>query len=443
MIKPDILTAPILPQMLRFAAPNLAAMSFSTAAATVETYYFGRLGVQQLAGHAIVFPLIMLQHMMSAGALGGGVSSAVSRTLGAGQTDKLRSMGLHALVIGIVFGLAFAIGLFWAGTSLLHLLGARDEVLQYAWSYARIVVFAIPGIWIMNAQISVLRGSGRMSGPSALIMSVAFLQMALSGVLGFGFGLGIDGIALGQVIAFTAGAVTSTAMLRYGPDQTKLEFNLRALDRSILSDIARVGGLACLSPIQSSLTAMILTGYLSAQGAAAIAGYGIGARLEFLLIPIAFSVGIGTLPMVGMAIGAGDIARARTAGWVGGALGAGVLGLVGCIVAFYPTVWSGLFTNDPEVLAASSAYFRWAGPGYAFLGLGLCLYFASQGAGQVLWPILSGTLRLALVAGLGWWLMQTGASLNVFFMTVFFGMTAFGIATALSIWKLNWHKALK
>ncbi len=443
MIKPELLTAPILPQMVRFAVPNLAAMTIVTASATVETYYVGLLGVQALAGHAFIFPLVMLQHMMSAGALGGGVSSAVSRALGSGDIDQAKVMGLHALVMGALLGLTFAAGLLWAGPTLLGAMGAQGEVLDFTWSYARVAAFAIPGLWIMNALVSVLRGSGHMTGPAILTISVAISQMVLGGVLGIVLDLGIAGIAWGQVIAFSCGAVASIAILRFGPSQVRLSFDLGKLNRSILSEIGRVGGLACLSPIQGTLTAMLLTIYISSQGAAEIAGYDIGARLEFLLIPIAFSVGIGTLPLVGTAIGAGDLARARAAGWIGGLMGAVVLGFVGCAVAMFPSLWSGLFTNDPEVLAASAAYFRWAGPGYAFMGLGLCLYFASQAAGQVIWPIIAGTSRLVLVAVMGWLLMRSGASIDLFFSTVFVGMAVFGLITGLSVWKLDWGKALR
>ena len=153
-------------------------------------------------------------------------------------------------------------------------------------------------------------------------------------------------------------------------------------------DILKVGALAAFSPLQTVLTVLVLTALVARFGTEALAGYGIGARLEFLLVPIVFAVGVASVPMVGMAIGARDM-PAR-AGWRGPrgprnprprrprADGRRV-----------PDIWSARFTQDPAVRAAADLYLRLAGPGFAFLGLGMALYFASQGSGKVLGPVLA------------------------------------------------------
>ena len=97
-----------------------------------------------------------------------------------------------------------------------------------------------------------------------------------------------------------------------------------ALTREMFFDILRVGALASFSPLQTVLTVLILTRLVAGFGTEALAGYGIGARLEFLLVPIAFAVGVACVPMVGMAIGARDVARARRVAWTGGGRGGAV-----------------------------------------------------------------------------------------------------------------------
>lgn len=434
-----MLTAPVLPQMIRLAVPNLMAMIFTTGAAATETYFFGLLGVAQLAGHAVVFPLVMLQHMMGAGSLGGAVSSSVSRALGANDAAKAQAVGLHGLILGALAGGGIAALLLLFGVPFLQLLGASGEVLTHAWAYLSIVALGFPGIWIMNGLISTLRGRGQMKPPSYLTMATAALQIALSLFLGFGLDLGIAGIAWGQVIAYTLGALAAVVMLLGGPEATRLRLDPSQLDRRIFAELLRTGALACLSPVQATLTAMFLTAYLAAQGPAVIAGYGIGARLEFLLIPIAFSIGVGSVPMVGMAVGAGDFARAKTVGWTGGLLGGGILGLVGIAVAVFPWLWAGRFTDDPRVLEIAAQYFRWAGPGYALLGFSMCLYFAFQGAGRVGWPIFAGTLRLGVVVGLGYALTRAGVPSHLFFSVVLMGLMIFGGVTAWRFHRLAWR----
>jgi Na+-driven multidrug efflux pump len=202
--------------------------------------------------------------------------------------------------------------------------------------------------------------------------------------------------------------------------------------------ILHVGLLACLSPLQMVLTVVVMTGLVARLGVDALAGYGIGARLEFLAIPIAFGVGVATVPMVGMAVGSGAVARARRVAWVGGGLSAIVVGSVGALVAMWPQLWSTLFTNKPEVLRYCAQYLQYAGPAYAFLGLGLTLYFASQGAGKVLGPVLSGTVRLVLVCLGGWVLTAANAPEWMYFALVGGAMVAYGLAVAASVRWTRW-----
>ena len=135
----------------------------------------------------------------------------------------------------------------------------------------------------------------------------------------------------------------------------RLVFSPAAARRDVL-DILKVGAIACLSPLQSVLTVLILTGLIARFGTNALAGYGIGVRLEFLLIPITFAIGIACVPLVGMAIGAGDVERARRIAWTGGAMAALIMGAIGFVAAAMPWLWANIFTSDPGVLASAYSY---------------------------------------------------------------------------------------
>jgi Na+-driven multidrug efflux pump len=218
-----------------------------------------------------------------------------------------------------------------------------------------------------------------------------------------------------------------------------LDFSTARLRWNHFRDILRVGALACVSPVQSILTALILTRLVSSYGTETLAGFGIGARLEFLLIPVAFGVGVTCVSMVGMAIGAGDVNRARRVAWTGGSYAGALVGVIGLIVAIWPDQWSTLFTNDGGVLSAASAYFTWAAPSYAFYGIGLCLFFASQGAGKMLWPVLAGSVRLAVIAVGGWWLALLQAPAWSVFALAGAALAAYGIATVLAVYLVPWR----
>ena len=165
-----------------------------------------------------------------------------------------------------------------------------------------------------------------------------------------------------------------------------------------------------------------------------------GSRLEFLLIPIAFAFGVASVPMVGMAIGAGLVSRARQVAWTAGAAAGLSVGLLGLVVAIKPGLWVSLFTSDPGVTAAAYSYFALAGPAFGFFGLGTCLYFSSQGAAKVGGPVLAGTARLLVVALGGWWLAQVNAPAWTLFALVGAAMVVFGLGTALAIGVTRWSK---
>ena len=437
-----LLTAPILPTLLRFALPNMAAMLSTALAAIAETTYVGSFGVASLAAMALVFPMIMLQQMMSAGAMGGGVSSAVSRALGAGNTARASALAVHAMWIGLGAGAAFTVVMLTLGPAIYAMLGGRGEALAQAVAYANVAFIGSIGVWLTNTFASVVRGSGNMKVPSATFLAISVAQVLIGGALGLGWGpfprWGMPGVAAGQVIAYGAGAVFLYFYLRSSSAKIKLDVAATPLQGELLRDILKVGALACISPLQTVLTILILTRLVAQFGTNALAGYGIGTRLEFLLVPVAFAVGVASVPLVGMAIGAGKIARARRVAWVAAAVATAVLGLLGLLLALAPDLWTNFFTQDASVVSSAAVYFHWAGPAYGLFGLGLCLYFSSLGAGKVGGPVLAGTLRLAVVAIGGWMLAATQMPPWTIFALVALGMAAYGLAMVVAVRMTSW-----
>ena len=438
----QLLHGPILPTLLRLATPNVLAMLLTVGVSIAETYYIGRLGTTPLAAMALVFPFAMLTQMLSAGAMGGGVSSAVSRALGAGDVPRAETLALHALAIGVGAGLLYSVIFLLFGPAFYRVLGGQGAVLAEAVRYSNWLFSGALLVWLANTLASILRGSGNMRVPSLVVFATAILQIVLGGVLGLGAGpvpsLGMVGVALGHLVATGVSVVLFLAYLASARARVRLRLGRFALQRELLYDILKVGALACLSPLQSVLASVILTGLIARLGVQALAGYGIGQRLEFMLIPIAFGIGVASVPMVGMAMGARDVARARRVAWVAAAVSATILAVVGTAVALVPDLWAALFTSDAQVLEHARLYLRTAGWAYPLFGLGLTLYFASQGSGKVLGPVLAGTLRLVLVAGVGAWLAAEGAQAGAYFALIAVAMVAYGLSTAAAVKWTPW-----
>ena len=443
-----MLTAPILPTLVRLSLPNMLAMLAMALVTIAETAYVGALGTPPLAGLTLVFPLVMLQQMMSGGAMGGGVSSAISRALGAGNERRASSLAFHALVIGCAFGVISTITMLLVGEPVYRLLGGREIAITQALAYSNVVFLGATGIWLTNMLAAVIRAGGNMKVPSVAMITTSVAQVVLGGGLGFGWGVGtlalpkygMAGIAAGQAIAYTGCAVFFLWYLSSHRARVRLIRANASLRWDYFQDILRVGAIACISPVQSILTALILTRLVSSYGTETLAGFGIGARLEFLLIPVAFGVGVTCVSMVGMAIGAGNVDRARRVAWTGGIYAAALVGIIGMIVALWPDLWSGLFTSDRGVLDSARSYFTWAAPTYALYGIGLCLFFASQGAGKMLWPVLAGSIRLLVIVIGGWWLAASQAPAWNVFALAGAALAAFGIATVMAVYWVPWGK---
>ena len=438
----SLLSSPILPTLLRLAFPNTVAMLGIALVAVAETSYIGRLGVEPLAGIALVFPFAMLTQMMSAGAMGGGVSSAISRALGSGNRDRAAALALHAAIIGACGGLFFTATMLPFGRAFYSLLGGRGGVLEQACEYSQVLFSGAVAVWLVNTLAAVLRGTGDMKLPSATLIGIAIVQIAVGGALGLGLlGLpkfGMQGVATGQLVAYSLGTMFLLWYLVSGRSRLTLNFQAFMFERAMFIDILKVGAVSCLSPLQSVLTILIFTKLLAGFGTETLAGYGIGSRLEFLLIPVAFAFGVASVPMVGMAIGAGLVTRARQVAWTAGAAAGLSVGLIGLVLAIKPALWVLLFTGDPGVTAAAYSYFALAGPAFGFFGIGVCLYFSSQGAAKVGGPVLAGTGRLLMVGLGGWWLVSIGSPASALFALAGAAMVVFGLGTALSIRLTRW-----
>ena len=437
-----LLDNPILPTLLKLAAPNVVALTAGTCVAIAETTYIGRLGVEPLAAMALVFPLVILMMTMGGGAMGGGIASAIARSLGANDIERASALAVHALLIGVCFGLIFMIGMLVFGPYLFALLGGRGRVLSEATAYSQTFFGGAVIPWLLTTLAALLRGTGNMKLPSAIILNSALLQMILGGVLGLGLGpipqFGMRGVAAGTLMAFSVGVVIMAWYLLSGRSRVKLNFRNFTFRRSMFYDILKVGAVACLSPLQVVLTITFFTHMLASFGTEVLAGYGIGARLEFMLTSLAFAVGMASVPMIGMSIGAGRIDRARRIAWTAGAVSFAVVGACGTFIATFPGVWVNLFTDNPAVRAAGSEYLSTAAPFFAFIGLSISLYFSSQGAAKVLGPVFGQTVRLVFIVAGGWWLMREGATSTNFFWLAAASMILLGLLVAATVKVTNW-----
>ena len=439
-----MLQGPIVPLLLRMAWPNVLIMFAQAATGLIETYWVGMLGTDALAGMALVFPGVMLMQMFSAGAMGGGISSAIARALGAGKREQADALVLHALVINLAIGAAFTATVLIFGRPLYRLLGGEGASLEAALTYSNIVFGGIVLLWLMNAFASVIRGTGNMLIPALVICVGAIALVPLSPLLIFGFGpipaMGIAGGGLALVLYNLFGALVLGWYVLSGRNIAR--FTLAPLTWDHAREILRVGAVAGVSTVQTNVTVAATTALVAlAAGPAAVAGFGTAARLEYLLVPLVFGIGGPLVAMVGTNVGAGNRERALRVAWTGAALAFVLCEAIGVAAALFPAAWLSLFGDDPQMIAAGSAYLRAVGPFYGCFGFGLALYFASQGAGKLIWPLLAGFARMAVAIGGGWFALKLTGSLAAMFVAVGLALFIYGAGVAIAIWAGVWFRS--
>ncbi len=441
-----LLTAPIVPTLAKLAAPNVAAMFFTAIMSISEGYFAGQLGVSALAGLALVFPFVMLMQMLSAGAFGGAISSAVARALGAGDAERAEGLLRHVAVIAVIMPATMALLMGIFGRTVFSALGGEGAALDAALAYAAVYFPGCVMLWFTNCMLSFIRGAGDMAGSSFIMALSALLAAPIGGALSQGWGplpaLGMAGLGAGPVGGFGIGAILAVLYIASGRVGLSARGFVGAFKRSLFWDILNVGLVGSLSAFQTVLPILAMVGLVGQFGEAAIAGYGLGARLEFLVIPIAFGIGVAMTAMVGANIGAGQRERALRVGWMGSLTAGALVGMFGIVAKFFPDLWLGLFLKpeDTDALAAGRAYFAIVGPFFGCFAFGLAFYFASQGASRVGWPVIPGFARL-LSAAIGGYVATRvlGFGVEGVFWSVAFGMFLLGLINAVSVHFTRWR----
>ena len=438
-----LLHGAIVPTLLRLAWPNILVMLAQASTGLIETWWVSRLGTDALAGMALVFPVFMMMQMLSAGAVGGGIASAVARALGAGRRDDADALVLHALVVNLMIGAAFSVLVLAFGRPLYAALGGEGGSLEAALLYSDVVFAGNALVWAMNAFASVVRGTGNMFVPSLAVCLGVLLLVPLSPLLIFGFGpvpgYGMAGAGMAVVLTTALTAAVLGWYILAG--RSVVRVRPARLRWALFADILRVGGVGAVSTLQTTLTVALTTALVgAAAGPDAIAGYGTGGRLEYLLVPLVFGLGAPLVALVGTNIGAGQQARALRIALVGGAIAFAMSEAVGLAAAMWPRAWLGLFGDDPRMLETGAAYLRSVGPAYGFFGLGLSLYFASQGAGRLFWPLFGGLLRLAIAVGGGWAVLRLTGSLDWLFAALAAALVVYGAVVGTAVASGVWFR---
>jgi putative MATE family efflux protein len=407
-----LLEGSIFPTLLRLSAPNVLNLLAFVGVIVFDGFFLGRIGTNALAGASLAFPWVMLVLQTTNSGMGAGVSSAVARALGAGKTERANELVFHAFWLAVILGVVFSAAILLAAPFIFRWMGGREEMLSDALAYADVALGGAVCITVLNLLGNAVRGTGNMSLQAGVLVACVVAHIALSPLMIFGWGplpaLGPAGAGWGLVIPFAVGSGVMIWYLRSSRSLVRLSFRGRSLRWGLFIDILKVGVPGLANTAITNLSVVTLTGIAGQFGPEAAVGYAMGARLEYVMQPVAFGFGTAIVAMVGTNWGARQYRRARRIAWTGAITTALACGMIGWIVAIKPSLWMGLFSQSAAVAEFGALYLHIVAPVYVFFGLGLGLFFVSQGYGRGFAAMNANAARLigSAMAGLAavYWL---------------------------------------
>jgi putative MATE family efflux protein len=298
------LTTENIPTLIRqLAIPASVGMFFNTMYNVVDTFYAGLISTQAISALTLSFMIFFLII-----GFGYGFSSAITALLGNAlgkKRYKLASIYAHkGLIFVPVIGIVLTILGYFAAPYLFTLLGAKGEYLQISLDYINTILFGSIFFMFNFSLNSILVATGDTKSYRNSLIFGFFGNIILNPIFIYGFNLGIKGLALATVLI----QVINMFYLLYKVLQTKLvhfeklEYfmpNLR-----IYKLFATQGLPASLNMLTMSIGSLILTYFVSHYGVQAVAGYGIGYRVEQLMLLPALGLNTAVLTLVSNNFGA-------------------------------------------------------------------------------------------------------------------------------------------
>jgi Na+-driven multidrug efflux pump len=426
-----LLQGPILTNIISLAVPNTTVMAVQVIIGLLEVYFVSGLGVEALAGVSQVFPLVSLMIAVSQGAVGGGIVTAIARSLGRGDLQTASNYAWYAVALSAAFGLLTTLVMECFGLNLYRMMGARDATLEIAIMYSRTIFGGAILMWTFNLLMASIRGTGNLIVPVVVVCTGAIIVIPVSPFLiygGWGFdGLGASGGAVAMLVYYGFGTVAYATFIWLHRGVLKPSRNVPRLSLSPAWGVLRIGGMSALVGSSTNLTLAIVTAYVGLHGTQALAGYGSASRLEFLLVPLSYGVGGPVGILVSTNLGAGQITRAVKASWLGMLIAAVVAETIGVAAAIFPDVWIAIFSADPVVRSIGAEYLRVVGPFFGFFGMGYVLYCTGQATGRLGLPVLGALARALIAIAGGYALLGVHGNLHLNFWAVSIGMATFGL----------------
>jgi len=382
--------------LIRLSIPITIGMGIHILYSIADMIFVGRLGGDAIA--AVTFSGSFLFFLFSLSSVSVGAQSLIARRIGAGDRHGANRAATHALLLAISLGVVF----FFLGQpfteQMLRLVGARDEALVMGTSYLKILFLGAPLLFFSASSRAILTGEGDTKTPVVILAVATGLNIVLDPIFIYLLGWGVPGAAWATLAAMLASFVAYFTFL-FIRKASYVSFSTRfwAPSWDVLRDILKVGVPASMTMMIMSIGGMCFHRILSIYGSDAVAAYGLGGRVDMVIILPFIGISTALLSLVGMYHGAsrGDLVNRIAAYAIKRTFFASVV--FSCLVYLFPDALLRVFTHDPSVIDIGRTYLRYIVFAYPMIAFSMNSGRILQGLGYGLPSLVITSTRVLLV----------------------------------------------
>jgi len=428
VVSRDLTVGSIRKNLFHMAWPLMLGMLFHTAFHLIDTVWVGMLGPNELAAISLFFPVVFIFIAVASG-LSVGATALVAQAIGGKRWKEADNIAEHSLLLAVILGILIALFGFIFAPSLFVFMGADAVVLPLALSYSNIIFAGILFMFLSFMASSLIQAQGNSKTPMKFQAAMVVLNLILDPILMFGwFGfpaMGLPGAALATVFSRSLMSVLLVAYLF--KDRTKIRLRPRdfSFDPKILKKIFSVGLPASIGQSINSIGMILLMALVGGFGSMAIAAFGIGMRLDSLILLPTIGMSQAVITTVGQNYGKKEIQRAvKTVKY--GAVTVVLIALVlATVMLLFPAQFFQPFTSEQAIISIGAAYLSIVAFSYAFKSATLSISAGFQGTGKTVLSMLVMLSSWIFTIGIGWYLSQ-----SMGLEGIWFGLLASSIISA-------------
>lgn len=395
--KKDLTSGRIGSQLIKLAWPMMFGMLGMVIFNLADTYFIGKLGVQQLAAISFCFPVIMLINSLSHG-IGIGTASLISRNIINTDHNVVRKMASSAIFLGVIVVAIFVIIGLKTVEPLFNLLGADAGLIIYIKQYMNIWYYGVAFVVIPMIGNNIIRATGDTFWPGMLMVFSAIVNIILDPLLIFGYGpfpeMGIKGAALATVIARSTSLVFILIMLIYRNHLITLKIGKIKEILYTWRKVLYIAGPVTLSMLITPISMGLITKIISGFGNNAVAAFGVASRIEMFALMMIPSLGSVLIIFIGQNFSKHKFSRIFKSLKYSGIFALVWGSIIFLLSMFFAKDAASIFSDEGNVIDIAARYLTIVGISYGFQGLVMLSTAAFNGINKPLSSAFFSMLRM-------------------------------------------------